>query len=53
VNSFFRVGHGRCDYIPSAGPLPEIDGAAALAAKRELGISALHGFFADGAMKLE
>ena len=43
----------RWNDVSAAGPFSQIDGAAALAAKGELGVAALDHFLADRAAKLQ
>lgn len=52
-NQFLGVGDWRLDHIRSACPLAQIDGAAAIAAKGELGVAALDCFLADGAAEFQ
>lgn len=39
--------------MPAAGPLAQVNDAAAVAAKREVRAGAIHRFLADGAAELE
>jgi len=48
-----RIRDGRGYYVSAASPFPKVDGAATRAAKRELRVSALHTFLADGATQLD
>jgi hypothetical protein len=52
-DSFVSVGDRRGDYVAAAGPLPEIEQAAAVAAKGEVGISGLGRLFADRAAEFD
>lgn len=49
---FFCI-RSRWNYISAARPFAQIDGAAVVAAKGELGIAALDNFLADWAAKLQ
>src|SRR5206468_217176 len=48
-----RVAQGRRDHVLSAGPLPQIDGAAALAAEREFRIRTGHRILTDRTTQLD
>lgn len=49
---FFVAGRRRND-VSSTGPFSQVDGAAAWAAKRELGVGILHRFLTDRTTKFE
>src|SRR5579872_1273524 len=53
ADCFFSVGYGRRDHIAAAGPLAQIDEAAAIAAEREVGVGAFDRFLADGAAEFD
>jgi len=52
-DSFLGVGYRRRDHIGAAGPLAQIDNAAAVAAEREVRVAAFHGLLADGTAEFE
>jgi hypothetical protein len=50
---FFFIACWRGNYVGSASPLAQVDGAAAVAAEREIGIGTLYYFLANWTAKFK
>jgi hypothetical protein len=53
LQSFFCVGHGGRDYVPAAGPFPQIDGSTPWATERKLRYAIFYRFFAYRTAELD